>query len=138
MYSWFADSLSHKSLWLSTCIDRPCLIPEMYEMYVFTGSRLRCNTYTDMPCWFYLVYKVFTRHLNMECFESAVLQLSYLMCPLTFWAFCLIAFNFSRIDWVKWFHWSRRKHGYNKCGKNGLLGSDKSKISLPILDGSVV
>ena len=37
--------------------------------------------YVESPTQLIHLYKVFTRHLNMECFESAVLQNSYLMRP---------------------------------------------------------
>ena len=55
------DLVSDKTLWLN--INRPCLLP---EMYVFT-----LKTWNHLHCWFYL-YKVFIRHLNVECLESAV------------------------------------------------------------------
>ena len=54
--NWFSD----KSLWLS-----PCLLP---EMYVFTFVRKRGVILTDFTYTRCILFK----HLNMECFESAV------------------------------------------------------------------
>ena len=57
------DSFSDRCLWLS--INRPCLLPGMYVI-VFTLVRKRgviCAT---------CIYKVITRHLNVECFDSTV------------------------------------------------------------------
>ena len=55
--------ISRIRLWLSINRPDPCLL---LEMYVFTLVRRRgvvCTT---------CIYKVFTWHLNVKCFESAV------------------------------------------------------------------
>ena len=57
------DSFSDRTLWLS--IYHPCLPT---EMYVFTLVRKRGVICATCTC----IYNVFTRHLNMECFESAI------------------------------------------------------------------
>ena len=49
-------------LWLS--INRPCLLPKMYVFILVRTALLHLY-------WLYL-YNVFTRHLNMECFDSVV------------------------------------------------------------------
>ena len=51
------DSFSDKSLWLR--INSPCLLPEMYVFSLVRKSGVICAVTPD---------KVFTRHLNMECF----------------------------------------------------------------------
>ena len=83
------DSFSDRRLWFN-----PCLLP---EMYVFTLVRKRGVICATCTC----IYKVFTRHLNVECFEPAVPAIFLSYAPtmqLSHWVSFLEIYGFNYYD----------------------------------------
>ena len=81
-----------------------------YQLSMFASRDVciyfRKKTWSHMHCWFYL-YKEFTRHLSVECFESVVPAIFLSYAP-TFFGWKISFKHFYSHDafnlLIRWFH----------------------------------